>query len=79
MHSASHYVLAAGYGIDFVTGQRYALLHDPEYDRGYMALYESDLAAMGNNITKHQPRACVWRRGRVRSDIAVFLCNWIGP
>ncbi len=50
-NSGLHYVVAAGHGIDSLNGQRYALLHDPEYDRGYMALHEADLIAMGNNIS----------------------------
>ncbi len=47
--SGFHYVVAAGHGIDPVNGQRYAVLHDPNYGTD-MALYEADLITMGGNV-----------------------------
>lgn len=47
--SGFHYVVVAGHGIDPVNGERYAVLHDPNYGTD-MALYEADLITMGGNV-----------------------------
>lgn len=48
--SGLHYVVVTGHGTDPVTGQRYAVLHDPNYSTADMLLYEADLTSMGNSV-----------------------------
>lgn len=47
--SGFHYVVVTGHGVDPVNGQRYAILHDPNYGSD-MVLYEADLITMGNSV-----------------------------
>ena len=49
-NSGLHYVVLTGHGTDPVTGQRYAVLHDPDYATADMLLYEADLTSMGNSV-----------------------------
>jgi hypothetical protein len=47
--SGFHYVVVTGHGVDPVNGQRYAVLHDPNFGSDTV-LYEADLITMGNNV-----------------------------
>ena len=47
--SGFHYVVVTGHGVDPANGQRYAVLHDPNFGSD-MVLYEADLITMGNNV-----------------------------
>jgi hypothetical protein len=47
--SGLHYVVVAGHGTDPTNGQRYAVLHDPNYGAD-LVLYEADLITMGDNV-----------------------------
>ena len=44
-----HYVVVTGHGVDSANGQRYAVLHDPEYNADQL-LYEAELIAAGDNV-----------------------------
>jgi Peptidase_C39 like family len=48
--SRLHYVVVTGHGTDPVTGQRYAVLHDPNYTTADTLVYEAGLTTMGNSV-----------------------------
>jgi hypothetical protein len=48
--SGLHYVVVCGHGTDPVTGQRYAVLHDPNYSTADTLLDEADATSMGNSV-----------------------------
>jgi hypothetical protein len=48
--SGLHYVVVTGHGTDPVTGQRYAVLHDPNYATADTLLHEANLTSMGNSV-----------------------------